>query len=109
MTENGAAYTTKQSSRPTGRCDDVERADFVRGAPRGRARRDRLGRPVLGYFYWSFIDNYEWAWGYDKRFGIVRVDYATQVRSMKDSGREYCRIIAERTLDDAAKQVDAVD
>ena len=45
------------------------------------------------------LDNFEWAWGYEKRFGIVRVDYDTQERSVKDSGREYARIIAERALD----------
>jgi len=54
---------------------------------------------VRGYFYWSMLDNFEWAWGYEKRFGIVRVDYETQERSVKDSGREYARIIAERALD----------
>ncbi|MBO9705804.1 MAG: family 1 glycosylhydrolase, partial [Arthrobacter sp.] len=53
---------------------------------------------VRGYFYWSLLDNYEWAWGYEKRFGIVRVDYGTQERLVKDSGLEYRRIIAERTL-----------
>jgi beta-glucosidase len=54
---------------------------------------------VRGYFYWSLLDNFEWAWGYEKRFGIVRLDYDTQFRSVKDSGREYSRIIAERALD----------
>ena len=52
------------------------------------------GVDVRGYFYWSLLDNFEWAWGYDKRFGIVRVDYDTQERTLKDSGREYSRIIA---------------
>ena len=64
---------------------------------------------MRGYFYWSLLDNYEWAWGYEKRFGIVRVDYETQVRSIKDSGREYSRIIAKRTLDDSAELADAVE
>ncbi len=41
-----------------------------------------------GYFYWSLLDNFEWAWGYDKRFGIVRVDYDTQERIPKDSALE---------------------
>ena len=54
---------------------------------------------MRGYFYWSLLDNFEWAWGYEKRFGIVRVDYDTQLRSVKDSGREYSRIIGERALD----------
>ena len=45
------------------------------------------------------LDNFEWAWGYEKRFGIVRVDYDTQERILKDSGREYARIIAARAID----------
>jgi beta-glucosidase len=44
------------------------------------------------------MDNFEWAWGYEKRFGIVYVDYQTQERTVKDSGRQYARIIAERAL-----------
>ena len=48
--------------------------------------------------YWSLLDNYEWAWGYHKRFGIVRVDYETQERTVKDSGLELARMIRERTL-----------
>ena len=52
------------------------------------------GTDVRGYFAWSLLDNFEWAYGYDKRFGIVHVDYDTQVRTVKDSGREYARIIA---------------
>ena len=56
------------------------------------------GVPVHGYFYWSLMDNFEWAWGYAKRFGIVRVDYDTQQRTVKDSGHAYARIIANRAL-----------
>jgi len=56
------------------------------------------GVPVHGYFYWSLMDNYEWAWGYDKRFGIVRVDYDTLERTPKDSARRYQSIIAARAL-----------
>jgi len=49
---------------------------------------------VRGYFVWSLLDNFEWAYGYDKRFGIVRVDYDTQERTIKDSGLAYARRIA---------------
>ena len=63
-----------------------------------RAAPHVAGVEVGGYFYWSMLDNFEWAWGYEKRFGIVRVDYATQERAVKDSGREYARIIASRAL-----------
>jgi beta-glucosidase len=56
------------------------------------------GVEVKGYFYWSLLDNFEWAWGYDKRFGIVRVDYETQERSLKDSAIGYREIISRREL-----------
>ncbi len=48
---------------------------------------------MRGYFVWSLLDNFEWAWGYEKRFGIVRVDYDTQVRTIKDSGLAYAELI----------------
>ncbi len=54
--------------------------------------------PVRGYFYWSLLDNFEWAWGYAKRFGIVRVDYDTQVRTPKASALDLARITATRRL-----------
>ena len=54
----------------------------------------RRGAPVDGYFAWSLLDNFEWAYGYDKRFGLVRVDYDTQQRTIKSSGRRYAEIVA---------------
>jgi beta-glucosidase len=51
------------------------------------------GADVRGYFLWSLLDNFEWAWGYAKRFGIVRVDYDTQERIIKDSAAVYAQII----------------
>ena len=82
------------------RVHDTERADFVRVHLGAILDALDAGVDVRGYFYWSLLDNFEWAWGYEKRFGIVRVDYDTQVRSIKDSGREYARIIGARALDD---------
>ncbi len=58
-----------------------------------------LGIDVRGYFYWSLMDNFEWAWGYGKRFGIVHVDYDTQERTLKDSALEYRRVIAARAIE----------
>ncbi len=51
--------------------------------------------PLRGYFAWSLLDNFEWAWGYSRRFGLVRVDYATQERLVKDSGLWYARLARE--------------
>ena len=57
------------------------------------------GVDVRGYFYWSLLDNFEWAWGYNKRFGIIHVDYRTQQRTIKNSGRAYAGLIAaNRTM-----------
>ncbi|MGM7667841.1 GH1 family beta-glucosidase [Microbacterium sp. A93] len=99
MTENGAAYDDVMiREEGEARVHDADRTEFLRlhlGAVLDAAE---AGVDVRGYFYWSMFDNFEWAWGYDKRFGIVRVDYDTQERSIKDSGREYARIIAARSL-----------
>jgi beta-glucosidase len=51
------------------------------------------GVDVRGYFVWSFLDNFEWAWGYERRFGIIHVDYPTQRRTIKDSARFYADVI----------------
>ena len=97
VTENGAAFDDRPAR--DGSVDDHDRVAYLR-AHLG-AILDAIGEgvPVKGYFYWSLLDNFEWAWGYAKRFGIVRVDYETQRRTVKESGWEYARIIATRTLD----------
>jgi len=92
ITENGAAYDDVVSS--DGAVHDTERESYIVqhiGAV-GDAIND--GADVRGYFVWSLLDNFEWAWGYGKRFGVVRVDYDTQERIIKDSGLHYSRIIA---------------
>ena len=110
VTENGAAYNDEAVDEDgVVRVHDDERVSFVRAHLGATLDAIEAGVDVRGYFYWSLLDNYEWAWGYEKRFGIVRVDYETQVRSIKDSGREYSRIIAKRTLDDSAELADAVE
>jgi beta-glucosidase len=95
VTENGAAYDDELID---GAVHDAERVDFL-GAHLG-AILDAIddGVPVAAYFYWSLMDNFEWAWGYDKRFGIVHVDYETQQRTPKDSAIAYTRVIAGRSL-----------
>ena len=65
-----------------------------------RACHDAIGAgaPLKGYFAWSLLDNFEWAWGYTKRFGMVRVDYATQQRTVKASGHRYREVIKHNGL-----------
>ena len=78
-----------------------------------RAIKDAIdeGADVRGYFGWSLLDNYEWAWGYGKRFGLVRVDYETQERTVKASGRWYGQVaranaVPERTATPSAQERD---
>ena len=92
VTENGAAYDDVVSD--DGSVHDVERTGYIVDHIRAVGDAIALGADIRGYFVWSLLDNFEWAWGYNKRFGIVRVDYDTQLRTIKDSGREYARLIA---------------
>ncbi len=96
VTENGAAYTDAVGA--DGSVDDVERAEFLRLHLDAVLDAVDAGANVQGYFYWSLMDNFEWAWGYDKRFGLVRVDYETQERTVKTSGRLYQSIIQTRSV-----------
>lgn len=96
VTENGMA---SDDELVAGEVDDVDRAEYLRGHLRAVLDAIGNGVDVRGYFYWSLFDNFEWAWGYEKRFGIVHVDYGTQERTIKASGREYQRIIRDRALD----------
>ncbi|MFD1507455.1 beta-glucosidase [Georgenia yuyongxinii] len=90
VTENGAAF--EDVPGPDGVVHDTERTDYLRRhiAEVGRAIAD--GADVRGYFAWSFLDNFEWAYGYAKRFGLVRVDYDTLRRTPKDSARWYAEL-----------------
>jgi beta-glucosidase len=96
VTENGAAY--EDVVEEDGSVNDAERRDFLRAHLGAVLDAIDDGVEVKGYFYWSFLDNFEWAWGYDKRFGIVRVDYETQERTLKESAIDYREIIRSRAL-----------
>ena len=96
VTENGAAYDDVVTA--DGAVHDTDRAEFLELHLGAILDAIDEGVAVKGYFYWSLMDNYEWAWGYEKRFGLVRVDYPTQQRTVKDSGRAYADIIASRSL-----------
>jgi len=96
VTENGAAYNDIVES--DGRVHDADRTEFLKLHLDAILDAIDEGIQVKGYFYWSLMDNFEWAWGYDKRFGLLHVDYNTQQRTLKDSAIEYARIIAARKL-----------
>jgi hypothetical protein len=86
ITENGAAFADVRGH--DGACA-TRAADVHPVAHRRRRPRDRGRRPVKGYFVWSLLDNFEWAWGYWKRFGIVYVDFPTLERVPKESFHWY--------------------
>lgn len=98
VTENGAAFDDEAGM--DGSVHDVDRTEYLQAHLDAVLDAVDDGVPVKGYFYWSLLDNFEWAWGYAKRFGLVRVDYRTQRRTIKDSGWAYARTIITRELSD---------
>ena len=95
ITENGAAFPDPPSAAQ-GRIADPQRVDYLERHIRAAHAAIEAGVDLRGYFVWSLLDNFEWAHGYSKRFGIVHVDYATQQRTLKDSARRYAEIVASR-------------
>lgn len=96
ITENGAAFADEVSE--DGRVHDTHRVNYLQDYLHNVYQAIAAGVPLKGYFAWSLLDNFEWAWGYSRRFGIVYVDYETQTRIIKDSGRLYTKIIKENRL-----------
>ena len=92
ITENGAAYADQIG--PDGRVDDPSRVAYLKNHFTEAAKAIAAGVPLRGYFVWSLMDNFEWAHGYSKRFGLVYVDYRTQRRVLKTSAHWYRRVIA---------------
>ncbi|WP_211239766.1 GH1 family beta-glucosidase [Jiangella gansuensis] len=95
VTENGAAFADEVVD---GAVHDTDRIDYVHRHLRAVLDAIDTGVDVRGYFLWSLLDNFEWAWGYSKRFGIVHVDYDTLKRTPKDSARWYSSVIRTRAL-----------
>jgi beta-glucosidase len=92
ITENGAAFPDTLS--PDGHVHDPLRIQYLHDhLLQGHAAIEE-GVPLAGYFVWSLMDNFEWAYGYSRRFGIVYIDYPTQRRIIKDSGYWYRDTIA---------------
>ncbi|MER7763532.1 GH1 family beta-glucosidase [Streptomyces sp. NPDC097619] len=91
VTENGSAFEDRPG--PDGAVHDPERTAYLEDHLAACARAVRKGVPLAGYYAWSLLDNFEWAYGYAKRFGLVHVDYATQRRTLKSSGLRYAELI----------------
>lgn len=93
VTENGAAFPDVVEN---GRVHDHQRKKFYQDYLRNVLRAKQEGVNVAGYFCWSLLDNFEWAEGYDPRFGLVHVDFETQQRTIKDSGLWFKEFLAGR-------------
>jgi beta-glucosidase len=91
ITESGAAY--EDPINPDGRIQDAERISYLRRHFEMAWQAIEDGIPLKGYFVWSLLDNFEWAYGYSKRFGIIHVDYATGQRRLKNSAHFYMSVI----------------
>ena len=94
ITENGAAMADQLES---GKVVDVQRIDYFQTHLNALADAIEAGVDIRGYFAWSLMDNFEWALGYSKRFGIVYVDYVTQNRILKDSALAYRDMLYSRS------------
>jgi len=95
VTENGGAF---KDVLEDGQVHDLQRTNYLRRHIAAVAAAMRQGVRMDGYMVWSLMDNFEWASGYEKRFGIVHVDYATQVRTLKDSALWYRDFLKQNRL-----------
>ena len=97
VTENGAAFADTISE--DGQVHDPRRVHYLQEYIKQAGEAMQEGAPLAGYFVWSLMDNFEWAEGYSKRFGVVYVDYATQRRIPKDSARWYQQTIQSSQIE----------
>ncbi len=96
ITENGAAF--RDEIGPDGQVDDPARLSYIKRHLEMIHKAIQIGAPVKGYFAWSLLDNFEWGFGYTKRFGIVYVDYQTQQRIPKSSAKWYQQVINDNAV-----------
>lgn len=96
VTENGCAMDDRPDSK--GQVHDLWRKEYLRTHIDQLMVLREYGVPVEGYFAWSLLDNFEWQYGYSKRFGLIRVDYETQERTWKSSARWYQSVVKDRKL-----------
>jgi beta-glucosidase len=85
VTENGSAYPDEVTA--DGRIEDTERQQYLEQHLEVTRQVVEEGLPLKGYFAWTLIDNFEWSWGFSRRFGLIHVDYNTQERKLKNSAR----------------------
>jgi len=90
ITENGSAWNDEVINDEI---IDDERIDYLARHLDAMKSAKSQGAPILGYFAWSFLDNFEWAYGYEKRFGLIYVDYKTQIRTPKKSAFYYRQLL----------------
>jgi len=83
ITENGASFTDTVID---GKINDKERTQYIKDHLQQILKAKKEGCNVEGYFVWSLTDNFEWAEGYNARFGLIHIDFDTQQRTIKDSG-----------------------
>jgi beta-glucosidase/6-phospho-beta-glucosidase/beta-galactosidase len=106
VSENGISCPDVKNE--DGRVHDPQRISFIRQHFDAALKAIEAGVPLKGYFVWSLMDNFEWAFGYDSRFGLAYVDFETQVRTIKDSGHWYGRVAqANALVDQGASHADA--
>lgn len=96
ITENGMPCDDKEL--PNGEIHDLDRLEYYRTHLEMCARAIKDGCPLKGYFAWSLMDNFEWAEGYSKRFGLYRVNYSTLERKLKLSGKYYQHVIEKNAV-----------
>jgi beta-glucosidase len=96
ITENGAAFPDSVSA--DGEVDDPARLSYIQRHLEQTHRAIEAGIPVKGYFAWSLMDNFEWGFGYSKRFGLIHVDYETQKRTFKSSAKWYRDFIRQNSV-----------
>jgi len=105
VTENGGAF---KDDVQDGQVHDADRIDYIAGHIEAVAHAMQQGVRMEGYMVWSLLDNFEWASGYAKRFGIIHVDYATQKRTFKDSAHWYAAMLQARSALRTAQGVGAI-
>lgn len=97
ITENGLSLQDMIS--PDGKVHDPRRISYLNGFLQATHQAIETGADIRGYFHWSLMDNFEWAMGYEPRFGLTYVDYPTQKRIIKDSGRFYTEVIRRNGIE----------